>query len=349
MIRRLVVAMVLSIGLAPAVALAATLSLYAERSTYYEEEQLVVAVLADTSHATSDGIVAVDAIVQFDTERLELLSVAADDPLETDFHYPFDLPTAEFPARSVHQMIDPGQAQVVAAVPGSVAIPAGEADVAVAHLLFRVRPLSDPVETAVPIVFVAGVPGTPKTSHVLIDDGDATDVLTSTTGLFLTIDPDRDDDGVRDSEDNCPTVENADQADQDADGVGDLCDNCVEDFNPRLGDPEFAGQAPDALPFQQLTGGQLDDDGDGYGNQCDAKFGTAGQFVGGLDITEIRSSFNKDRSGADCGTTGDQLCAQFDLDNAGQFIGGPDVTRARALFNLEPGPKCEACPLPNLR
>ena len=35
---------------------------------------------------------------------------------------------------------------------------------------------------------------------------------------------DKDDDGVADSSDNCPTVKNADQADHDGDGIGDACD-----------------------------------------------------------------------------------------------------------------------------
>jgi len=203
-----------------------------------------------------------------------------------------------------------------------------------------------------------------RLTQVVYDDGTIIEYTYDPAGnrLSRVVTEDRDGDGVlysgganfcaggdtTDCEDNCPRIANADQADQDGDGVGNLCDNCVEVFNPRLGDPNFSASAPPCQPFQNMTGNQLDDDQDGYGNHCDAKFGTAGQFVGGVDITEIRASFNKDRSGSDCGTTGDKGCAQFDLDNAGQFIGGPDITRARQLFNLPPGPKCDACPLPDL-
>ncbi len=131
------------------------------------------------------------------------------------------------------------------------------------------------------------------------------------------------------------------EADADGDGVPDRADNCVEVPNPVLGSP---GQ-PARESFQTTTGGQLDDDGDGFGNPCDAKFGTPGQFVGGVDVGEHLASFNKDRSGSNCGISGTAPCAQFDLDNAGQIIGGTDILKTFQLFNQAPGPKCDACPL----
>ena len=42
---------------------------------------------------------------------------------------------------------------------------------------------------------------------------------------------DRDDDGIIDSEDNCPDVANADQANNDGDTLGDACDNCPDVTN----------------------------------------------------------------------------------------------------------------------
>ena len=44
-------------------------------------------------------------------------------------------------------------------------------------------------------------------------------------------DPDIDNDLISNVEDNCPDVDNPDQADQDGDGVGDVCDNCPDVFN----------------------------------------------------------------------------------------------------------------------
>lgn len=43
---------------------------------------------------------------------------------------------------------------------------------------------------------------------------------------------DTDEDGIRDSEDNCPSVYNPDQADSDDDEVGNACDNCPDVHNP---------------------------------------------------------------------------------------------------------------------
>ncbi len=129
--------------------------------------------------------------------------------------------------------------------------------------------------------------------------------------------------------------------DSDDDGVPDDEDNCIDVFNPRLGEMG----APERQSFQTTTGGQLDDDADGFGNPCDAKFGTGGQVVGGIDVAAHIASFNKNRDGANCGASGDQPCAPFDLDNAGQFIGGGDLTLTFQLFNQAPGPGCPACPL----
>ncbi|HQO91028.1 MAG TPA: C25 family cysteine peptidase, partial [bacterium] len=52
-----------------------------------------------------------------------------------------------------------------------------------------------------------------------------------------------DNDGVRDSFDNCPHISNIDQLDSDNDGVGDACDNCLNVRNSFV---------KDTLPYQEL-------------------------------------------------------------------------------------------------
>ena len=68
---------------------------------------------------------------------------------------------------------------------------------------------------------------------------------TTTTSVPET---DSDDDGIPDSQDNCPNVCNNRQLDTDRDGFGDACDNCPTNCNTQ----------------------QLDADGDGIGDVCDA-------------------------------------------------------------------------------
>jgi len=155
---------------------------------------------------------------------------------------------------------------------------------------------------------------------------------------------DLDGDGVCDPADNCPTVANADQADADGDGVGDACDNCVNAANPRVTPdaPTFLG----ANPWATLTGGQRDDDHDGYGNRCDAKFpGTTGTAVGAADLGQFRTAIGKSRTVDSCGTAGTHPCAIYDLDESGAVINASDLGVFRSLNGKAPGPKCPTCPL----
>jgi len=58
---------------------------------------------------------------------------------------------------------------------------------------------------------------------------------------YIQPEPDWDDDGILNTEDNCPLTINADQADDDCDGVGDACDNCLYTRNPEQGDADGDG------------------------------------------------------------------------------------------------------------
>ncbi|AHM59698.1 bacterial ig-like domain-containing protein [Flammeovirgaceae bacterium 311] len=80
--------------------------------------------------------------------------------------------------------------------------------------------------------------------------------------VTVVADEDSDEDGIPDSEDNCPSVPNPDQEDMDEDGEGDACDNDIDgDGLVNLGDCD---------PYDPNTGAQTtsfpDIDGDGYGD-----------------------------------------------------------------------------------
>ena len=151
---------------------------------------------------------------------------------------------------------------------------------------------------------------------------------------------DTDADGVLDPHDGCPTVANADQADADGDLVGDACDNCTNAANPRVA-ASFLG----ANPWATLTGGQRDDDHDGYGNRCDADFTTIGRFVGSADLHQMRTSIGRNRTRDDCGTEANQPCARYDLNESASLIGSADLAVYRSLSGKLPPPTCPTCPL----
>ncbi len=82
--------------------------------------------------------------------------------------------------------------------------------------------------------------------------------------------PDADLDGVPDSEDNCPSVANPDQADNDADGLGNACDNCpsIANLDQVDSDSDGVGDACDNCP-SVTNPEQHDNDHDGLGDVCD--------------------------------------------------------------------------------
>ena len=114
---------------------------------------------------------------------------------------------------------------------------------------------------------------------------------------------DLDGDGVLDSADNCVMAANPGQEDAgDGDGVGDACDNCINVANAN----------------------QLDTDGDGYGNRCDADFDNNGSTNIG-DFGLFKNDFGKSGS------------LDGDLDGNGVVNIG-DFGIFKSLFGSAPGP-----------
>jgi subtilisin family serine protease/chitodextrinase len=94
---------------------------------------------------------------------------------------------------------------------------------------------------------------------------------------FTTLHPeaDFDQDGIPNSQDNCPLTENPDQADSDGNGVGDVCDEVIApdtDF-----DDDGIADDIDNCPADP-NNDQLDQDNDGIGDVCDAPVGSDNDF-----------------------------------------------------------------------
>ncbi len=88
-----------------------------------------------------------------------------------------------------------------------------------------------------------------------------------------------DNDGVADSDDNCPDTTNPGQEDVDNDGIGDACDTCPNDENNDADSDGLCGDV-DNCPAQ-WNPNQADTDGDGIGDACDPDtiYGTISGYI----------------------------------------------------------------------
>ena len=138
----------------------------------------------------------------------------------------------------------------------------------------------------------------------------------SISAVFRVLVGDSDGDGLIDSQDNCPTVANPDQADNDQDGVGDVCDNCVYRNNPFQVDTDADGYGDVCDEFPNDASENADSDGDGIGDNAD----TDDDNDNWSDTIEIACGTSPTDSGdkpIDSDNDGDPDCLDPDDDNDG--------------------------------
>jgi len=174
---------------------------------------------------------------------------------------------------------------------------------------------------------------------------------------------DRDNDGVANSNDNCPTVPNVSQGDIDSDGIGDACDNCPGTYNPLQentdyqteidGDLPIEGNACESVPAPYCGNGQVDagedcddansNDGDACQNNCKEKDTDGDTLSDSNDNCPSIANFDQkdldnDGLGDACDTGVD---ARSVLESALAKALGEDV-------NIDSLPRVETCNEPTL-
>jgi len=107
---------------------------------------------------------------------------------------------------------------------------------------------------------------------------------------------DSDGDGILDSQDNCRTVANANQADGDGDGVGDVCDNCPKDANAD----------------------QADEDGNGVGDVCQCVCLGDVDEQGQIDLDDLQAMSQILLTAGSPFVVADQAGSCADVDENGQ-------------------------------
>ncbi|MBD2859469.1 thrombospondin type 3 repeat-containing protein [Spongiibacter sp. KMU-158] len=127
---------------------------------------------------------------------------------------------------------------------------------------------------------------------------------------------DADKDGIRDENDNCPSIANANQLDTDNDGLGDVCDS-QDDTDS---DSDSIRDEVDNCPSHPNTN-QADSDSDGLGDACDSQNDTDSDGDGIADAVDncpsVSNPSQTDSDSDDIGDACESLSGDQDSDSDG--------------------------------
>lgn len=153
--------------------------------------------------------------------------------------------------------------------------------------------------------------------------------IAGTNQLYPDADPD--DDGIRGTADNCPTVKNANQLDTDGDKRGDACDG--DDDND--GDADAADNCP-----LVANPSQLDTDGDKKGDACDTDLDADGVLNTADNCPFVK---NADQADLDGDKRGDACELDDDADGVPDAMDNCATVPNADQANLDQDAQGDAC------
>lgn len=155
---------------------------------YAVDELFTIDVMLDATNTSNEDVVVADAVIQYETEMLELVSVATDSSTDSDFYYGYTLPTSTFPIVRSDTSGTLATVQVVVGLPGTAPVLSTNTNSRVAKLQFRAK--APPAgrndnSTVISLVYTDGSDYTQ--SKVIANDGLGTNLLTSVSPALITI------------------------------------------------------------------------------------------------------------------------------------------------------------------
>ena len=167
---------------------AATLSLQSSSETLTPNQQFTVDIVLNAANNGNQDIVVADAVIEYETEMFELLSVDANDASDSDFYFNYSLPTQTFPIIESDDSNPLGSIQVVVGLPGTQAILSTVNNAIVAKLQFRAKqPPSERLDNNTTIGFSLDDQTSQILAKVIANDGSGTNVLTQVIDQLLSI------------------------------------------------------------------------------------------------------------------------------------------------------------------